>query len=185
MVLNGIGQGIQVQPPKLLDQVRSAIRVRHNSTRTEEAYVRWTRRFVRFHGTQHPSALGTPEIEAFLTHLATEEHVAASTQNQALNALVFLYRHLLDLPFPDLDEVVRAKKPKRLPVVLTRQEAARVLGCISNGSSSCIRRILRRGSVPCIFPPRWRVNIRPPPLDGHGSTYFRPAFVHRTPARAR
>ncbi|MGH7457645.1 MAG: integron integrase [Longimicrobiaceae bacterium] len=103
------------------------MRVRHYSIRTEEAYVRWIRRFVRFHGTRHPSGLGPLEIEAFLTHLATEERVAASTQNQALNALVFLYRNVLDRPFPGLDKLVRAKKPKRLPVVLTREEVAHVL----------------------------------------------------------
>lgn len=114
-------------PSKLLDQVRKAVRVRHYSIRTEEAYVRWVRRFVLFNGKQHPSCLGAPEIGAFLSHLATREKVAASTQNQALNALVFLYRRVLDLPFPELGSVVRAKKPVRLPTVFTRPEVVQVL----------------------------------------------------------
>lgn len=113
--------------PKLLDQVRNAIRVRHYSRRTEEAYVRWVLRFVRFHGKRHPSELGTVEIAAFLSHLATRRKVAAATQNQALNALLFLYREVLKEPFPDLEEVVRAKRPSRLPVVLTREEVRSVL----------------------------------------------------------
>ncbi len=116
-----------MSPPKLLDQVREAVRVRHYSIRTEEAYVRWVRRFVRFSGMRYPSALGAAEVNAFLSHLATRENVAASTQNQALNALVFLYRHVLDQPFPDFNGVVRAKKPIRLPTVLTRAEARTVL----------------------------------------------------------
>jgi integron integrase len=116
-----------VQPPKLLDRVREAIRVRHYSRRTEQAYISWIVRFIRFHGLRHPEEMGTEEIEHFLTHLATRQKVAASTQNQALNALVFLYRHVLKQPFPDLEHVVRAKRPRRLPVVLTRDETQRVL----------------------------------------------------------
>ncbi len=113
--------------PKLLDQVRSAIRVRHYSIRTEEAYTRWIRRFIVHHGKRHPSELGAGEVSAFLSHLATAEKVAASTQNQALNALVFLYRQVLDEPFPGLEQVVRAKKPSRVPVVFTREEVRAVL----------------------------------------------------------
>jgi integron integrase len=114
--------------PKLLDRMRDAIRVRHYSIRTEEAYLRWGVRVVRFHGTRHPGELGAAEIRAFLTHLAVQGRVAASTQNQALNALVFLYRHVLEIPFPDVEEgVVRAKKPKRLPTVFTRAEVRAVL----------------------------------------------------------
>ncbi len=113
--------------PKLLDRVRDAIRLRHYSRRTEDAYVRWVTRFIRFHRLRHPEEMGPAEIEAFLTHLATHGKVAASTQNQALNALVFLYRNVLKIPFPDLEAVVRAKKPVRLPVVLTREEVRRVL----------------------------------------------------------
>lgn len=116
--------------PKLLDQVRHAVQLRHYSKRTEEAYVRWIRRFVLFHGKTHPAELGTAEISAFLSHLASREKVSASTQNQALNALVFLYRHVLEQPFPELEEVVRAKRPQRLPTVFTRDEAQRVLAAL-------------------------------------------------------
>jgi integron integrase len=113
--------------PKLLDRVREEIRVRHYSRRTEDAYVRWVRRFVVFHRMRHPRELGALEIGHFLTHLATRGKVAASTQNQALNALVFLYRNVLGDPFPELEELVRAKRPARLPVVLSRDEVRRVL----------------------------------------------------------
>jgi integron integrase len=113
--------------PKLLDQVRTAIRTRHLSMRTEEAYIRWIRKFILHHGKRHPSELGAAEIGAYLSYLATERQVAASTQNQALNALLFLYRRVLETPFPELDHLVRARKPSRLPVVFTREEARRVL----------------------------------------------------------
>lgn len=113
--------------PKLLDRMRDIIRTRHYSIRTEEAYLRWVIRFVRFHGMRHPQELGATEIRQFLTHLAVQGKVAASTQNQALNALVFLYRHVLEVPFPDVEEVVRAKKPQRLPTVFTQAEVRAVL----------------------------------------------------------
>lgn len=113
--------------PKLLDQVREAIQVRHFSRRTEEAYIGWIRRFVLFHNKRHPSELGAVEIRAFLSHLATRRSVAASTQNQAFSALLFLYRHVLEKPFPELDDVVRAKRPARLPSVFTPEEARRIL----------------------------------------------------------
>ena len=113
--------------PKLLDRVRSAIRARHYSIRTEEAYAAWVRRFILFHGKRHPKELGEGEINAFLSHLATDERVSSSTQNQALAAILFLYRNVLALPFPRLDNLIRAKKPRRLPVVLTRDEVARLL----------------------------------------------------------
>jgi integron integrase len=118
----------QATAPKLLDQVRDAIRVRHYSIRTEQAYTAWVRRYVLFHDKRHPAQLGAADVAAFLTHLAVKGRVAASTQNQALNALVFLYRHVLDQPLPeDLDDIARAKKPSRLPVVLTRDEVHRLL----------------------------------------------------------
>ena len=113
--------------PRLLDRVRIAIRARHYSLRTEEAYVAWIRRFVLFHGKRHPKEMGEPEINAFLSHLATSEHVGSNTQNQALAALLFLYRHVLEIPFPKIENLIRAKKPRRLPVVLTRDEVARLL----------------------------------------------------------
>jgi integron integrase len=143
--------------PKLLDQVREAVRVRHYSIRTEEAYVRWTRRFVLFHGKRHPGELGPEAIAAFLTHLAVRENVAASTQNQALNALVFLYRHVLDPPFPDLDGVVRAKKPGRLPTVLTRTEATAVLDRLE-GVSWLVANLLYGSGLRLLEAVRLRVN---------------------------
>ena len=114
--------------PKLLDQVRDRIRVKHYSIRTETQYVQWIRRFILFHGKRHPRDLGAPEVEAFLTHLAVEGNVAAATQNQALSALIFLYREVLGIELPWLDKVTRAKRPRHLPVVLTRDEVRAVLG---------------------------------------------------------
>jgi integron integrase len=113
--------------PKLLDQVRDRIRVKHYSIRTETQYVQWIRRFILFHGKRHPRDLGAPEVEAFLTHLAVEGNVAAATQNQALSALLFLYREVLEIELPWLDKVTRAKRPRHLPVVLTRDEVRAVL----------------------------------------------------------
>jgi len=113
--------------PRLLDQVREKIRYRHYSYRTEQQYVAWILRYIRFHGRRHPGELGGPEIEAFLTDLATQRNVAASTQAQALAALLFLYKHVLNVTLPWLEKVVRAKRPKRLPVVLSRAEVRRIL----------------------------------------------------------
>lgn len=115
-------------PPRLLDRLRAALRARHYSLRTEQSYVAWVKRFVFFHGRRHPDLLGEAEINAFLSSLATDGHVAASTQNQALAALLFLYRHVLEKPFPEMPALVRARRPARLPVVLTREEVRRVLG---------------------------------------------------------
>jgi integron integrase len=115
------------QPPKLLDQVRDRIRVKHYSIRTETQYVQWIKRFIIFHDKRHPKEMGASEVEAFLTHLAVVGNVAAATQNQALSAILFLYREVLCINLPWLDGVVRAKTPQRLPVVLTRQEVASVL----------------------------------------------------------
>jgi len=114
--------------PRLLDRVRLAIRARHYSLRTEEAYIAWIRRFVLFHGRRHPAEMGQKEINAFLTDLAVEVRVSASTQNQALAALLFLYRHVLDQPLPAPESILRAKRPRRLPVVLTRAEVRAVIG---------------------------------------------------------
>lgn len=117
----------EASPPRLLDQVRDRIRVKHYSIRTETQYVQWTKRFILFHGKRHPRDLGQKEIEAFLTHLAVAGNVSASTQNQALSALLFLYREVLEMEVPWLDKVVRAKRSQRLPVVLTKQEVRAVL----------------------------------------------------------
>ena len=114
-------------PPRLLDQVRNAIRVRHYSRRTEQAYLRWIRRFILYNDKRHPSELGGPEITRFLTWLAEERNVSSSTQTQALSALLFLYRHVLQLALPWMEEVVRAPARPRIPVVLTREEVRRVV----------------------------------------------------------
>ncbi len=113
--------------PKLLDQVRGKIRLKHYSLRTEQAYSDWIRRYIRFHGTRHPREMGAAEVESFLTHLAVEGKVAASTQNQAKSALLFLYKEVLESELPWLDNVEQAKAPKRLPVVLTRAEVQALL----------------------------------------------------------
>ena len=116
--------------PRLLDQVRQAIRTRHYSYMTEKAYVAWIKRFIFFHNKRHPREMGEGEIGQFLSSLATDKHVSASTQNQALNAIVFLYRHVLDLNPGWIDNLVRAKRPQRLPVVLTREEVKALLGAM-------------------------------------------------------
>jgi integron integrase len=116
--------------PKLLDQVRDAIRTRHYSYRTEEAYVGWIRRFILFHGKRHPAEMGKQEIEQFLTALAVKRRVASSTQNQALAAILFLYKEVLGQDPGWLDDVVRAKRPQRLPVVLPRQEVEALLAAL-------------------------------------------------------
>ena len=107
---------------KLLDQLRSEIRVRHYSIRTEHTYADWVVRFVKFHGMRHPKDMGGPEINRFLTNLACEGNVAASAQNQALCALVFLYKHVLRKDPGDFGEIVHAKRPARMPVVLSVEE---------------------------------------------------------------
>lgn len=112
---------------QLMNDLRTALRARHYSRRTEQAYCLWVRRYIRFHGLRHPREMGEAEINAFLTHLATEREVSASTQNQALSALLFLYRYVLERSVGDLGGVVRARRPRRLPVVLTRDEVAAVL----------------------------------------------------------
>jgi integron integrase len=112
---------------KLLDQMRLVLRLKHLSIRTGHAYINWAKRFIVFHDKRHPKDLGAEEIRAFLTHLALHRHVAASTQNVALNALLFLYRDVLKQEFPDLGAFERAKRPHRLPTVFTREEVAAVL----------------------------------------------------------
>ena len=113
--------------PRLLDQVRECIRVKHYSLRTQDAYLHWIRRFILFNGKRHPREMGGTEVEAFLSHLATAGRVAPSTQNQALSALLFLYREVLKLELPWLDGVVRAKRSLHVPVVLTENEVRALL----------------------------------------------------------
>jgi len=117
---------------RFLEKVRDAIRVRHYSVRTEKSYTNWIVRFIRFHDCRHPKDMGAAEVAKFLTYLAVERKVAASTQNQALNALVFLYKAVLDRPLGDMHGVVRARRAQRLPVVLTPDEVSRVLQSLDN-----------------------------------------------------
>jgi integron integrase len=116
-----------VSEPRLLDRVRHALRRGHYSPRTETQYVLWIRRYIIFHRKRHPDRMGAPEVQHFLTHLAVTEKVSASTQNQALSGILFLYNHVLDRPLDALQGVVRARTPSRLPVVLSRDEARAVL----------------------------------------------------------
>lgn len=118
------------QQPKLLDQVRNALRLKHYSYRTEQSYVHWIKQYILFHDKRHPAEMGNPEVAAFLTDLAVTGGVAASTQNQALSALLFLYGHVLERPLGHV-EVLWAQKPKRLPVVLTRDEVQGVMQHLS------------------------------------------------------
>jgi hypothetical protein len=149
--------------PRLLDRVRQALRARHLSRRTEEAYVAWIRRFIVFHDKRHPAEMGAPEVTKFLTSLAVDGQVAASTQNQALSALLFLYKEVLRVDLPWLDGIVRAKCPVRLPVVLTRGEvrgvlqrldaAPHLMACLLYGAGL---RVLEccRPPTPCATPSR-------------------------------
>jgi site-specific recombinase XerD len=112
---------------KLLEEVRDLIRTRHYSLSTEEAYINWIRQYIVFHNKRHPAEMGATEVSKFLTYLAVKRNVAALTQNQALAALLFLYKNVLRIELPWLDNVERAKKPSRLPLVLTRAEVSRLL----------------------------------------------------------
>lgn len=129
------------QPPKLLTRMREHLRTRHYSLRTETAYVDWARRFILFHGKRHPKDMGAAEVEAFLTYLAVERQVSASTQNQAKAALLYLYKELLQIQLPWLDEVVQAKAAKRLPVVLTSSEVRDLLMHMS-GTTGLVAQLL-------------------------------------------
>ncbi|MDO9264941.1 MAG: integron integrase, partial [Desulfosalsimonadaceae bacterium] len=132
--------------PKLLDQLREALRSRHYSRRTEQTYCYWARRYIFFHNVRHPAEMAEPEINAFLTHLAVKEKVSASTQNQALCALLFLYRHVIGREVGDLGEVIRARKPTRLPVVMTRDEVKSVLMAL-NGDKWLMAMIMYGGGL--------------------------------------
>ncbi|MBZ5553161.1 MAG: integron integrase [Acidobacteriia bacterium] len=121
------GSQRDARPPKLLDRVRGSIRARHYSPRTEESYIHWIKQFIFFHGKRHPVEMGEAEINEFLTSLAVNKHVSASTQNQALSALLFLYQQVLNKPLDWIQLEVRAKRPARLPIVLTKMEIKAVL----------------------------------------------------------
>ena len=115
---------------RLIAQIRDVFRTLHYSYRTEETYIKWIRRFIKYHNNQHPQELGPAEIQRFLTELATKHRVSASTQNQALSAILFLYKKVLCVELPFLDEIVRAKRPVRVPIVLTRSEVTKVLSML-------------------------------------------------------
>jgi integron integrase len=117
-------------PVKLLDRVRQCIRLKGYSIRTEKSYVSWIKRFVLFHGKRHPQGMGKPEIEAFLSHLVIKRNVASSTQNQAFNAILFLYNHVLDVDMPQNINALRSKKPIRVPTVMTREESLKLIGTL-------------------------------------------------------
>jgi integron integrase len=142
MTINTLSPDSSSRPPKLLDQLRGRVRLKHYSLRTEQAYVQWAKRYLFFHGMRHPAEMGKSEIEAFLTALAVERNVTASTQNQALSALLFLYREVLGINLPWLSEVTRAKKPARLPTVLTQLEARSLLKYIDDPLMDLIVRLL-------------------------------------------
>lgn len=129
-------------PPKLLDRVRAAVKARHYSRRTEEAYVAWIRRYILFHGKRHPASMGADEANAFLTHLAVERTVSASTQNQALSALLFLYREVLGQPLPWLGDLIRAQRPQHLPVVLTVDEVHEVIAQVDDDRCRLVVKLL-------------------------------------------
>ncbi|MCX7627405.1 MAG: integron integrase [Methylophilaceae bacterium] len=127
-------QIVSLDSPRLLDRMRAEIHLRHYSIRTEESYVDWARRYILYHGKRHPREMGAKEVRDFLSHLATERNVAASTQNQAKSALLFLYREVLKIELPWLDEVIAAKASRRLPVVLTPTEVRRLLAATSGAT---------------------------------------------------
>ena len=185
--------------PRLLNQVRDRIRRKHYSIRTEEAYLHWVKAFVRFHGLKHPASMGAPEVESYLTYLAVERHVSSSTQNQALSGLLFLYREVLEIELPWLDGIERSKRPKRMPVVLTREEVTSILDqldgttalilTLAYGTGMRIMEVVRlrvkdveftRGEIliregKCFCRLPWHANIPRPRAIGAGNTCF-----HRT-----
>ncbi|MDF1644547.1 MAG: integron integrase [Pseudomonadales bacterium] len=134
------------QPGKLLEQVSEVMRYYHYSKRSEESYRRWIKQFILFNDKRHPSELGKPEIERFLSHLAVNRNVASSTQSQALNAIVFLYKKVLDLPIADDLAPIRSKKPVRLPVVLSTEEMSRLLAQMS-GDNLLMARLMYGGGL--------------------------------------
>ena len=141
---------------ELLTELRRHIRVRGYSIRTEQAYCRWVLRYIRYHSLRHPAEMGDVEVVAFLSHLASERDVAANTQNQALSALIFLYRYVLKDPLGDITATIRAKKPQKLPVVLTREEVAGVLRRLT-GSHQLVAAILYGSGLRLLEALRMRV----------------------------
>ena len=134
-----LGRFIPNPKLKFMEQCREVMRFRRLALRSEQAYLEWIKRFIFFHGKRHPKDMGVAEVRAFLTHLANERHVSASTQNQAFNALLFLYRHVLDRDLEFVEGFERARRSPRVPVVLTKAETGRLLG----GGA---------GEIPAVFP---------------------------------
>src|SRR5688572_5321509 len=134
------------QKPRLMVRVHEALRSRHYSQRTEEAYAMWIKRFIFFHNKRHPSSMAGEEVNAFLTYLAVDQTVSASTQNQALSALLFLYRHVLDEPLPWIKDLIRVSRPARLPVVMTPEEVRLVLARMA-GSAHLVALLLYGGGL--------------------------------------
>jgi integrase len=130
-----------MEKTRLLDQVRNTMRVKHYSIRTEQSYIQWIKRFIYFHHKQHPVALGEAEISAFLSHLAVAKHVSSSTQNQALSALLFLYKQVLGVDLPWLDGITRARRPSRLPSILPKEQVLNLLNAM-HGTNALIARLL-------------------------------------------
>jgi site-specific recombinase XerD len=125
------------QPSRLLDQVRESLRLRHFSLSTEKSYVYYIRDFILLHDKRHPKDMGAAEVRTYLSHLATNRHVAASTQTVALSALLFLYRQVLGIELPYIDDIERAKRPQRVPVVFTRSEVKQILANLDGRLSVC------------------------------------------------
>ncbi len=142
--------------PKLLDQLRAKIRQKHYSLRTEETYVYWCKRFILFHNKRHPAEMGVPEVEQYLTHLAVNQNVAASTQNQALSAILFMYTHILHQPLTGID-ALRAKRPVRVPVVLSQDEVRRLLENIKQPQCQLLAKLMYGSGLRCIEALRLRV----------------------------
>jgi len=129
------------KPGKVLDQVREVMRYHHYSIRTEDAYVKWILGYIRFNGTRHPRDMGKPEIERFLSHLAVNRNVATSTQHQAMNAILFFYKHVLDMPLEDHIDAIRSRKRKMLPTVLSQSEIRLLFDCM-NGTNELMAKLL-------------------------------------------
>lgn len=133
------------QPPRLMDRVRASLRVAHYALSTERTYCHWIKRYILFHGKRHPLEMGAPEIEAFLSHLATVENVSANTQNQAMHAVLYLYKHALGVDLPWLDGITRARESKRLPAVLTQRETLALLRHVHGTSGTIIKLLYGTG----------------------------------------
>ena len=133
-------------PVKLLDKVGQCIRIKGYSIRTEKSYVSWIKRFILFHGKRHPQEMGKPEIEAFLSHLVMKRNVASSTQNQAFNAILFLYNHVLEADMPQNINALRSKKPVRIPTVMTREETLKLIAMMQ-GTHQLMAKLICGGGL--------------------------------------